>query len=94
MIPPSDTAVAPRLPACLGLLIASSLLSGCRPCHTHASFPGHGTDPHTHSACNTCLNLPAGRPAYACSGWASSISVYNRLLETRPDLVEVSWLAG
>ena len=28
------------------------------------------------------------------SGWASSVSVYNRLLETRPDLVEVGGWAG
>ena len=28
-------------------------------------------------------------PLALCSYWASSVSVYNKLLETRPDLVEV-----
>ena len=44
--------------------------------HPPAPHPTHPTRP--------------PKPARArCSGWASSISVYNRLLETRPDLVEV-----
>lgn len=31
----------------------------------------------------------ASRMMFVCSGWASSISIYNKLVETRPDLVQV-----
>ena len=52
---------------------------------THAAQPYHVDD--TDLVSLLCLKTAksGGR-----SGWASSITIYNRLLETRPDLVEVS----
>lgn len=51
---------------------------------THAAQPWHVDD--ADLVALLCLKKAKSG---GCSGWASSVSVYNRLLETRPDLVEV-----